>query len=79
MDTTSAALSLREYITVAEAASLYGVNPQTIRRWIGQGAPCVRRGRVVRVPVDDLRTWLSTTTEPNPSQHSARPNTESGR
>lgn len=59
---TQATEQVREYLTIKEAASVYAVNPQTIRRWVAAGAPCIRRGRVVRVPVDDLRLWLSTTT-----------------
>jgi excisionase family DNA binding protein len=48
-----------EYLTVSQVATIYKVNPQTIRRWVQQGAPCIRRGRVIRVPEKGLREWLA--------------------
>jgi excisionase family DNA binding protein len=46
-------------ITVAEAAKLLKLHPQTLRRWIHQGKLSARRiGRQFRLPADELETIL---------------------
>jgi excisionase family DNA binding protein len=49
-------------ITVAEAAKLLKLHPQTLRRWIHQGKLSARRiGRQFRLPADELQTILRPT------------------
>ena len=49
----------RELLTIAEVADRIGVSERTVRRWIGHGdLRSWRRGRIVRVPVADLRRFL---------------------
>jgi len=49
----------RLLITVAEAAKLLKLHPQTLRRWIHQGKLSARRiGRQFRLPADELETIL---------------------
>ena len=54
--------AVQEFLTVAEAADLLGVNHQTVRRWISQGElPAVRLGGPgshIRIPRDAFDTWL---------------------
>jgi excisionase family DNA binding protein len=51
-----------EFLTVAEAADLLGVNHQTVRRKIAQGElPAVQLGGPgshIRIPRDSFDTWL---------------------
>lgn len=55
-----------EYASAEEAAAIAGVQPQTVRRWIGRGLLRGHHaGRLLRVRVDELRTFLAT--------HGARP------
>ena len=53
-------------LTVAKAATQLGVSRQTLRRWIEEGAPCVKtpgRGAkaVTRVDVFAVLGWISRT------------------
>lgn len=44
----------------AEAAAVLGVSRRTVQDWLSRGLlPCKRLGRVVLIPVDELRAWLS--------------------
>lgn len=44
----------------AEAAAALGVSRRTVQDWLSRGVlPCKRLGRVVLIPVDELRAWLS--------------------
>jgi excisionase family DNA binding protein len=51
-----------EFLTVAEAADLLGVNHQTVRRKIREGElPAVQlggRGSNIRIPSEALTAWL---------------------
>ena len=46
------------YATIAVFAVHVAVSQSTVRRWIAQGLPVLRRGRVVRIVVSDAETWL---------------------
>ena len=49
----------RPLMTVAEAAELLKLHPQTLRRWIHQGKLSARRiGRQFRLPAHELETIL---------------------
>jgi excisionase family DNA binding protein len=49
-------------ITVAEAAKLLKLHPQTLRRWIHKGKLSARRiGRQFRLPAEELETILPPT------------------
>jgi excisionase family DNA binding protein len=52
-----------EFLTVSQVAAVYQITPQTVRRWVKQGAPCIRRGRVIRVSEEGLREWLATSAQ----------------
>jgi excisionase family DNA binding protein len=52
----------RPLLTVAEAAELLKLHPQTLRRWIHQGKLSARRiGRQFRLPAHELETILRPT------------------
>jgi excisionase family DNA binding protein len=49
----------KELLTIAEVADRISVSERTVRRWIDQGdLKSWRRGRIVRVPVAELRRFL---------------------
>ena len=46
-------------LTIAEVADRIGVSERTVRRWIDRGdLRSWQRGRIVRVPADELRRFL---------------------
>jgi excisionase family DNA binding protein len=49
---------MTEYLTIKEAAERVKVHRNTILAWIQQGMPCLKRGRVVRIRVEDLDSFL---------------------
>ncbi len=47
-------------LTVLEAAGVCGVSSETVRRWIDAGDLAVfRRGRVLRVPADEVDRFIA--------------------
>ena len=49
----------RDFLSIAEVADRIGVSERTVRRWIDRGdLNSWRRGRIVRVPVAELRRFL---------------------
>lgn len=62
------AVSSNEFLTPVEFADTIGVSRQTVVRWVRAGLPCsVRRGAVVRIDMEQARTWL---TDPSPAADS---------
>lgn len=56
-----------EFLTVAEIAELFKMNPQTVRNWIDNGQlDAVRVGRLVRVRGSDLQRFISEQTANEP-------------
>jgi hypothetical protein len=51
-------------LTRAEAAAACGVGLDSFERHIQPSMRLVRRGRLVLVPVDELRRWLEQNAEP---------------
>lgn len=53
-------VSSSEFLTPVEFADKIGVSRQTVVRWVRAGLPCsVRRGAVVRIDLEQARTWLA--------------------
>ena len=51
--------SEKDLLSIAEVADRIGVSERTVRRWIDRGdLNSWRRGRIVRVPVAELRRFL---------------------
>ena len=57
-------------LTIADAAAAMGVGRRTLQRWISDGSVAVfRRGRVVRVPLDEIERFRRTgTVSPIPGE-----------
>lgn len=45
------------YVSPGEYAKRANVSIKTVRKWLRDGMPCVRRGRVVRVKVAEADAW----------------------
>jgi len=59
-----------------EAAEALGISERLLLDWTHEhGLPCVRLGRVVLYPVDLIREWLNTMSQPDhgPPESPARP------
>ena len=41
-----------------DVARLSHVGRTTVFRWLRLGLPCIRVGRIVRIPASDLNNWL---------------------
>jgi len=58
-------LGNRYYCTVAEAGRYWGVNPETVRRWNGEGMLGVRVGNSANsiwlIPAIEMIAWVSVT------------------
>lgn len=56
--------ALPQLITISDAATAFGRNERTIRRWIDKGdLPCVRMSRQsIFICADDIRTIISNRT-----------------
>lgn len=50
----------RTAYTIQETAESIGVSPRTLGDWMKQpGFPFFKINQTVRIPIDDLRRWLS--------------------
>ena len=58
----------KQKVTVPEAAQHLRVHPDTLRRWIREGAPAVSQGGRWRVDLHELESWIAT----KPGKHSQR-------
>jgi excisionase family DNA binding protein len=45
-------------LTKAQLADEFSVTPKTVQRWIKQGAPHMRVGRVVRLRQSEVERWV---------------------
>jgi excisionase family DNA binding protein len=48
----------RGWLTLAEVADSVGCGLRTVQRWVRQGLPVCRVGKIVRVSQADLDAWL---------------------
>ena len=52
------------FVSAARAAEVAGVQPAAVRRWIARGdLPSHRAGRLIRVRLDELKTFLARPTD----------------
>ena len=49
---------MKEILTTHELARLLKLNPETIRRWVKKGMPCIRAGNHYRFVLNDVLKWL---------------------
>lgn len=48
----------KRYVDVAELATHFGVSRATIRNWIGEGLPVLRRGKLLRFELEVAELWI---------------------
>lgn len=48
------------YTTIKLFSEMYSVSIHTVHRWIKQGMPCFKKGRIVRVDAIAASEWLRT-------------------
>jgi excisionase family DNA binding protein len=66
-----------ELLTVAEIATLFKLNQQTVRNWIDrQELPRVRVGRRVRIRWEDVEAFMEPAGPATPGARPARPSTQ---
>lgn len=47
------------HVTAADFAQRMKVSTETVRRWVQQGMPVIRVGRMMRIKLADADAWLS--------------------
>jgi len=54
-------ISITTLLTTDEVAAFLKISPKTLERdrWLGQGIPFVRVGRIVRYRADDIEAFIS--------------------
>lgn len=54
------------YFTIRQFAAYVGVSVRTVAKWLrSQGLPCLRCGKVVRIPSDQAVEWLRRQMQPS--------------
>jgi excisionase family DNA binding protein len=49
---------MNHFVNTEIIAAHYGIHPNTVRRWLAEGVPHVKCGRVYRFELGKVEAWL---------------------
>ena len=50
----------KKFLSTKEFAEYMGVHAQTVRRWINEGMPAIKKGTFSRILIEEAVAWLET-------------------